>query len=63
MSIVETERSDGIMIIRLNRPERMNALGIELRAAMADAFTEFAEGPEEVREYWQSLERRRKLDK
>jgi len=48
MSIVETERSDGIMIIRLNRPERMNALGIELRAAMADAFTEFAEGPEEV---------------
>jgi enoyl-CoA hydratase/carnithine racemase len=29
------------MLIRMNRPERMNALGSELRAALADAWCEF----------------------
>ncbi len=41
MAIVETESGDGIMVIRMNRPERLNALGTELRAALADAFCEF----------------------
>ncbi|HEY3111176.1 MAG TPA: enoyl-CoA hydratase-related protein, partial [Chloroflexota bacterium] len=41
MSFVETERDDGIMVIRLNRPERMNALGSEMRAALAEAWCEF----------------------
>lgn len=41
MAVVETERSDGIMVIRLNRPERLNALGSELRAALAEAWCEF----------------------
>ncbi len=41
MAIVETQRDDGIMLIRMNRPERLNALGTELRAALADAFCEF----------------------
>ena len=41
MSVVETERADGIMVIRMNRPERMNALGVELRAALAEAWCEF----------------------
>lgn len=41
MSILEIERADGIMTIRMNRPERMNALGAELRAALADAWCEF----------------------
>tara|TARA_Y100000588_G_scaffold238040_2_gene251757 strand:+ start:1072 stop:1887 length:816 start_codon:yes stop_codon:yes gene_type:complete len=41
MAIVETERGDGIMIIRMNRPERLNALGNDLRNALADAFCEF----------------------
>lgn len=41
MAIVETERSDGVMVIRLNRPERLNALGAELRAALADAWCAF----------------------
>ena len=41
MSFVETERADGIMVIRLNRPERMNALGSEMRAALAAAWCEF----------------------
>lgn len=41
MSVVETERGDGIMVIRMNRPERMNALGTELRQALAEAWCEF----------------------
>jgi len=41
MAIVETERGDGIMVVRLNRPERLNALGAELRAALTDAWCAF----------------------
>ena len=41
MAIVETEHGDGIMVIRMNRPERLNALGTDLRNALADAFCEF----------------------
>ena len=41
MAVVEIERDGGIMVIRMNRPERMNALGSELRAALADAWCEF----------------------
>lgn len=41
MAIVETEKADGIMVIRMNRPERMNALGTELRNALAEAWREF----------------------
>jgi len=41
MSVVEIERDDGVMVIRMNRPERMNALGMELRSALADAWCEF----------------------
>jgi enoyl-CoA hydratase/carnithine racemase len=41
MSVVETERSDGVIVIRMNRPERMNALGTELREALANAWCEF----------------------
>jgi enoyl-CoA hydratase/carnithine racemase len=46
MSIVETERSDGVMVIRMNRPERMNALGTELREALAEAWSEFHSSPD-----------------
>ncbi len=41
MGIVETELRDCVMVVRLNRPERLNALGVELRAALADAWCEF----------------------
>src|SRR5438046_1326964 len=41
MGVVETERGDGVMVVRMNRPERMNALGTELRAALAEAWCEF----------------------
>jgi enoyl-CoA hydratase/carnithine racemase len=47
MAIVETESENGVMIIRLNRPERMNALGTEMRAALAEAFTQFRESKED----------------
>ena len=36
MAVVETECQGQIMVIRLNRPERMNALGFELRSLMAN---------------------------
>jgi enoyl-CoA hydratase/carnithine racemase len=41
VSILEIERQDAVMVIRINRPERMNALGADLRAALADAWCEF----------------------
>ena len=41
MPIVETERHGATFVIRMNRPERLNALGNELRAALAEAWTEF----------------------
>jgi enoyl-CoA hydratase/carnithine racemase len=46
MSVVEIERSDGVMVIRLNRPERMNALGTELRAELSAAWREFDAAPD-----------------
>jgi enoyl-CoA hydratase/carnithine racemase len=46
MAIVETEREDGIMVIRMNRPERLNALGTEMRAGLAAAWQEFNDDPE-----------------
>jgi len=41
MAVVETERQGQIMLVRLNRPDRLNALGQELRAEMAAAWCEF----------------------
>ena len=41
MSFVEVERNDGVMTVRLNRPERMNALGTEMRTLLANAWCEF----------------------
>jgi enoyl-CoA hydratase/carnithine racemase len=41
MAIVETEKDNGIMVIRLNRPDRLNALGTEMRAALTAAWSEF----------------------
>ncbi|HEV7821376.1 MAG TPA: enoyl-CoA hydratase/isomerase family protein, partial [Burkholderiales bacterium] len=41
MSVLEIERQDGVMVLRMNRPERMNALSTDLRAALADAWCEF----------------------
>ena len=45
MAIVEVERDGGVMLIRMNRPERLNALGAELRAALAETWREFRDSP------------------
>jgi len=41
MAIVETERRGQVMVIRMNRPERLNALGQELRTSLAETWCEF----------------------
>lgn len=46
MAVVETERQGQIMLVRLNRPDRLNALGQELRAEMAAAWCEFRDNDE-----------------
>jgi enoyl-CoA hydratase/carnithine racemase len=46
MAFVETERHGQVMVIRMNRPERLNALGRELRTALAEAWREFRDRDE-----------------
>src|SRR5918994_3831368 len=41
MGFVETERQGQVMVVRMNRPERLNALGQELRTGLAEAWREF----------------------
>src|SRR5438477_739736 len=41
MAVVETERNGQVLIVRMNRPERLNALNPEMRAALAEVWTEF----------------------
>lgn len=41
MSVVETEIQGQVMLVRLNRPERLNALGHQLRAELAQAWCEY----------------------
>jgi enoyl-CoA hydratase/carnithine racemase len=41
MGFVETERRGQVMVVRMNRPERLNALGRELRSDLAEAWRRF----------------------
>lgn len=41
MAMIETEHRGQVMLIRMNRPERLNALGQELRHGLAQAWCEF----------------------
>ncbi|MBV8335250.1 MAG: enoyl-CoA hydratase/isomerase family protein [Alphaproteobacteria bacterium] len=41
MSVVETERHGQILVVRMNRPERLNALNLEMRTRLAETWTEF----------------------
>ena len=41
MPVVETERHGQILIVRMNRPEALNALNLEMRTLLAEAWTEF----------------------
>lgn len=46
MAVVETERHGQILVVRMNRPERLNALNHELRSMLAEIWTEFRESSE-----------------
>ena len=41
MAVVETERNGQVLIVRMNRPERLNALNTEMRQMLAETWTEF----------------------
>ena len=41
MAVVETERHGQIFIVRMNRPERLNALNTEMRTVLAETWTTF----------------------
>jgi enoyl-CoA hydratase/carnithine racemase len=41
MAVVETERVGQVLVIRMNRPESLNALNTELRQKLAETWTEF----------------------
>ncbi len=41
MAVVETEEHGQILVVRMNRPERLNALSHEMRTLLAEAWTEF----------------------
>lgn len=43
MAVVETERDGQILIVKMNRPERLNALNHELRAELAETWSHFRE--------------------
>ena len=41
MAVVETERHGQVLVVRMNRPERLNALNTEMRTELAETWTEF----------------------
>ena len=41
MAVVETERQGQVLVVRMNRPERLNALNQELRIALAETWIDF----------------------
>ena len=41
MAVVETDRNGQVLVVRMNRPERLNALNAEMRQALAEIWTEF----------------------
>ena len=46
MAVVETERHGQVLVVRMNRPERLNALSHEMRSGLAEAWTEFRHSEE-----------------
>jgi enoyl-CoA hydratase/carnithine racemase len=41
MAVVETERHGQVLVVRMNRPERLNALNHDMRTELARIWTEF----------------------
>ena len=46
MAVVETEHHGQILVVRMNRPERLNALNSEMREALARTWTDFRHSKE-----------------
>ena len=46
MPVVETEVHGQILIVRMNRPESLNALNAEMRQMLAETWTEFRRSPD-----------------
>ena len=46
MAVVETERHGQVLVVRMNRPERLNALNAEMREALAETWTQFRHSKE-----------------
>src|SRR6478609_8879664 len=46
MPVVETERHGQILVVRMNRPERLNALNHEMRTQLAETWAEFRHSDE-----------------
>jgi enoyl-CoA hydratase/carnithine racemase len=46
MPVVETERHGQILVVRMNRPERLNALSHEMRTLLAETWTNFRRSDE-----------------
>ena len=46
MAVVETERHGQIFVVRMNRPERLNALNTEMRTVLAETWTTFRQDGE-----------------
>ncbi|MGE0697975.1 MAG: enoyl-CoA hydratase/isomerase family protein [Hyphomicrobiaceae bacterium] len=46
MAVVETERHGQVLIVRMNRPDSLNALNTEMRQMLAETWTEFRHSKE-----------------
>ncbi len=46
MAVVETERHGQVLVVRMNRPERLNALNSEMREELAKTWTDFRRSKE-----------------
>jgi enoyl-CoA hydratase/carnithine racemase len=46
MAVVETERNGQVLIVRMNRPERLNALNAEMRQMLAETWSTFKHSKE-----------------
>ena len=46
MAVVETERHGQVLVVRMNRPDRLNALNTEMRTELAKIWTDFRHSKE-----------------
>ncbi|MGE0766354.1 MAG: enoyl-CoA hydratase/isomerase family protein [Hyphomicrobiaceae bacterium] len=46
MAVVETERHGQVLVVRMNRPDSLNALNTEMRQMLAETWTEFRRSKE-----------------